>query len=326
MDWETLISRHHSATPDTVRGRYAPSPSGPLHLGNLRTALVAWLQARLVGGAFILRIEDLDRPRVRPGCAEAMLRDLRWLGLDWDEGPDCDGPCAPYTQSERDKFYHCALDYLLRKNQLFHCYCSRKDLAQAASAPHEGDITVMYPGTCRAVANSDATDARSAALRFRAPAHDIAFHDQVYGPQQQQLAREVGDFVVRRSDHLVAYQLAVVVDDALMGITDVVRGADLLDSTPRQIALLRALDWPTTPRYWHVPLMRDANGARLAKRTAAASLATLQAEGATPAQVIGMLSVNIGLVSPGIALTPQELLRTLTADSLRASLQQATTT
>ena len=324
VNWETLLQHIGNTTATTVRGRYAPSPSGPLHLGNIRTGLLAWLHARLYEGVFVLRMEDLDRPRMRPGCAASILGDLRWLGLDWDEGPDIGGSSAPYTQSERDAYYHSALDYLQRKQLLFACTCSRKDLALAASAPHENDTPGVYPGTCRALAPGAATPGRPTALRFRAPDCDIAFDDAIFGPQRQHLAREVGDFVVRRADQLMAYQLAVVVDDALMGITDVVRGADLLDSTPRQIALFHALDAPYLPRFWHVPLMRDAAGQRLAKRTAAESLGAWRERGATPAQIVGMLAAGLGFTPERTELSARELLRALTPETFRATLVRTT--
>lgn len=326
MNWESLIQHVGTTGATPIRGRYAPSPSGPLHLGNIRTALLAWLHARLYDGTFVLRMEDLDRPRMRPGCAASILDELRWLGLDWDEGPDIGGPNAPYTQSERDAYYHSALDYLQHKQLLFSCYCSRKDLALAASAPHENDTPGIYPGTCRVLAPNTAAPGRPTALRFRAPDCDIAFEDMILGPQRQHLAREVGDFVVRRADQLMAYQLAVVVDDALMGITDVVRGADLLDSTPRQIALFHALDVPRVPRFWHVPLMRDAAGLRLAKRTAAESLGAWRERGATPAQVVGMLAGSLGFAPEHTELSARELLRALTPETFRATLRHAMTT
>ena len=294
------------------RGRYAPTPSGPLHLGNLRTALLAWLLARRAGGAFVLRMEDLDRPRVRPGAASAILADLRWLGLDWDEGPDAGGPHAPYTQSERMPLYEEHLRRLDDAGLLYPCYCSRADIARAASAPHgPADEGPRYPGTCRDPARRERqrqrVKGRPPALRFRVPPGVIAVEDGLYGRVEQDVAREVGDFVVRRADGVPAYHLAVVVDDALMAMTDVVRGADLLASTPRQIALYHALGYPV-PRFLHLPLAVDERGERLAKRHGAVGVGPPRAAGISPARVVGALAASAGLVPPGAEVTAPELL------------------
>ncbi|MGH2514251.1 MAG: tRNA glutamyl-Q(34) synthetase GluQRS, partial [Ktedonobacterales bacterium] len=273
------------------RGRYAPSPTGALHLGNLRTALLAWLFARAAGGTFILRIEDLDLPRIRLGAAAAMLADIRWLGLDWDEGPDAGGTLGPYVQSARHDLYLAALSRLRDRDLLYPCYCTRAELAHIASAPHGENATPRYPGTCRALTarqrrQREATG-RQPSLRFRTPDSSITFVDALAGPQSANVAEDVGDFVVRRSDGIIAYQLAVVVDDALMGVTQVVRGADLLDSTARQLALYDALGFPRPREMAHVPLALDTNGARLAKRHDAAGVAALRQHGYTPARVLG---------------------------------------
>jgi len=297
------------------RGRYAPTPSGRLHLGNLRTALLAWLCARHAEGTFVLRMEDLDRPRIRPGVAASILDDLRWLGLDWDEGPDVVGPHAPYTQSERAAIYDAHLRRLDGMGLVYPCYCSRADVARAASAPHgAGDEGRRYPGTCRDPMRRDAMRRRAGdrlpALRLRAPAGPesmVRFEDGLYGPIEQDIARVVGDFVLRRADGVPAYHLAVVVDDALMAMTDVVRGADLLSSAPRQILLYRLLGYPV-PRYLHVPLAVDESGARLAKRHGAAGLASIRDAGIAPARVAGALAASAGLVPPGTDATPRELL------------------
>jgi len=285
-------------------GRYAPSPTGPLHLGNLRTALLAWMQARLAGGRFILRMEDLDRPRVRRGSAENILADLRWLGLEWDEGPDCGGPAAPYNQSQREEFYLDALETLRGQGKIFPCRCSRKDIAEAASAPHGGRHSV-YPGTCRNRGMGD--DEKKFALRYKAPPRTVTFRDKIAGEQKQNLQREAGDFVVRRADGAFAYQLAVVVDDAMMGVTDVVRGADLLHATPRQLELHRALG-RRPPEFWHVPLLHDQTGRRMAKRDGSDSLQQLRARGLSAEEVTGMLAAGLGWVKPGTALSAGELL------------------
>ena len=293
------------------RGRYAPTPSGPLHLGNVRTALLAWLLARQAGGAFVLRMEDLDRPRVRPGAATAILSDLRWLGLDWDEGPDTGGPAAPYTQSERGAIYEEHLQRLQEAGVVYPCYCSRADIARAASAPHGAEDGPAYPGTCRDPLQREQQRRRAGgrppALRFRVPGGVFRIQDGLYGLVEQDVARATGDVVVRRADGVPAYQLAVVVDDALMAITDVVRGTDLLFSTPRQIALYHAFGY-AVPRFLHVPLAVDASGERLAKRHGAVGLGPLRESGLPPEYVVGALAGSVGLVPPGTALTARELL------------------
>jgi glutamyl-tRNA synthetase len=294
----------------TPRGRYAPSPTGELHLGNLRTALLAWLFARSAGGQFVLRIEDLDRPRVRPGAAEGMLRDLRWLGLDWDEGPDIGGTHAPYAQSERQALYEQSLRRLQEAGLLYPCYCSRADIASAASAP-QGDEGPRYPGTCRHLGEAQRrqheANHRRPSLRFRVPDERIVtFDDLLPGRQRQHVQRAAGDFIVLRADGIFAYQLAVVVDDALMRINQVVRGADLLSSTARQILLYEALGFPI-PTFAHVPLMLDAGGQRLAKRAGSAGLEALRAAGASPARVVGELAASCGLVEAGAQISAKEL-------------------
>ncbi len=345
------------------RGRYAPSPTGPLHLGNLRTALLAWLFARAAGGAFILRMEDLDLPRVRPAAASQLLTDLRWLGLEWDEGPDVGGPYGPYTQSARQTIYQAALARLRARDLVYPCYCTRAELraqraahpaireagdaphissipnatdspnattyAQAdtdenvASAPHSlpadlaGDGAARYAGTCRALtaaerAAREATGRRPS-LRFRAPNTPFAFTDRIMGPQTQNAA-DAGDFIVQRSDGLIAYHLAVVVDDALMGVTQVVRGADLLPFVAAQRALCLALGYAPPTDYAHAPLATDATGARLAKRDAtdatgaAIGVAGLRARGVTSEMALSALAASCGLWPSGVHSTQRELL------------------
>lgn len=289
-------------------GRYAPSPSGPLHLGNARTALLAWLQARLAGGRFVMRMEDLDRSRVRPGCAQQIIDDLRWMGLDWDEGPDVGGKTGPYEQSARDDIYVAALSQLRDTHTIFSCFCSRKDIEQAASAPH-GSAGSIYPGTCRERGGGfEKKGERSPALRYRVRAGRIEVVDMVAGSIVQDLSRDVGDFVVRRSDDVFAYQLAVAVDDALMGVTDVVRGVDLLESTPRQVELLSALELPA-PRYWHVPLMADGDGNRMSKRDGSESIARFRSRGGEPEELVGRLAASVGLCPLDTPVSAQELLK-----------------
>ena len=236
----------------TYRGRFAPSPTGPLHFGSLVAAVASWLDARAAGGEWLVRIEDVDRPRSVPGAADAILRALEALGLAWDG--------EVVRQSERGALYEAALERLRAAGHVYRCRCSRREIADSALHGIEGAI---YPGTCRGRA---VREDEPAAVRAIAPAEPIHFDDRVQGAIIQKVARDIGDFVLRRRDGLHAYQLAVVVDDAEQGVTDVVRGADLLWSTPRQIALQRWLGFPT-PRYLHVPLAADRAGEKLSKQT-----------------------------------------------------------
>lgn len=321
--WDALKSAALKAAQGTVRGRYAPSPTGRLHLGNLRTALLAWLQVRLNKGVLVLRMEDLDRPRVKPGSADQILDDLLWLGLDWDEGPRVGGPFGPYDQSLRDDLYQMSLSHLQTQALVFPCFCSRKDIAQAASAPHGKSL--IYPGTCRVtdpvMAEPPPRDGRRAAWRFRVTEEEVICEDRLMGSYAQQLGNDVGDFVVRRTDGLFAYQLAVVVDDALMGITDVLRGVDLLDSSPRQMALYRALRLPI-PQFWHVPLLKDTEGARMSKRDGSDSLDTLRDKGWDAAQIIGHLAASLKLVPAESRLSAQELCQELDLETFSSVLSQ----
>jgi glutamyl-tRNA synthetase len=294
-----------------IRGRYAPSPTGKLHLGNLRTALLAWLAARAAGGGFILRVEDLDLPRVRPGALRRQLDDLRWLGLDWGEGPEVGGAYGPYVQSGRQALYDAALARLRSQGLLYPCFCTRAELSRVASAP-QGDEPPRYPGTCRALSDAERRRLEAAgrrpALRFRTPDRPIAFRDRVMGEVVENVQAAVGDFVVRRSDGIVAYQLAVVVDDALMGITQIVRGADLLASTARQLALYDALGYARPQELAHVPLALDAAGARMAKRDASAGVGEPRRHGMPPERVLGALAASCGLWAEGSPATLEELL------------------
>jgi glutamyl-tRNA synthetase len=286
----------------SVVGRFAPSPTGRLHLGNLRTAMLAWLQARRAGGRFILRIEDIDPQRSLPSGTADILADLAWLGFDWDEGPDVGGPHAPYLQSERRERYRALVDAWVARGLAYPCTCSRKDIA-AAGAPHPGDEGPVYRGTCRGGA---ANPARPPAVRFRVPPGAVAFRDEVLGPQTQDVAALTGDFVVWRNDGWPSYQLAVVADDAAMGVTDVVRGADLLGSVGRQLLLYRALD-ARPPRWHHVPMWFDLEGARLAKRNPAQTAAAMRAAGERPARVVARMAASLGWPVPA-EITLAELL------------------
>lgn len=271
-----------------------------------------------------MRMEDLDRHRTVEGSAEQILDDLRWLGLDWDEGPGVGGNFGPYVQSERDELYLEALLELFDRHHVFRCWCSRKDIREAASAPHTGGL--MYPGRCRNLSAEEisAVEARKPdkipSWRFRVDDKPITFVDEVCGPFEQVLAADVGDFPLRRADGLFAYQLAVVVDDILMGMTDVVRGDDLLDSTPRQIALYHALGFEP-PRFWHVPLMRSDSGERMSKRNGSESLQELREAGWTPERVVGRLAASLGWCDTGAALSAHELLESLDDVSFRAGLR-----
>ncbi len=295
-----------------VRARLAPRPTGNLHLGNAWAFLLAWLFARQAGGTLVLRMEDIDPARSRPEFAQGILRDLAWLGLDWDEGPDSGGPYGPYTQSQRLGRYAAALETLAGKGHTYPCYCTRKELRSLAGAPHAGELGPPYPGLCRglspAAQRAHEAAGRRAAVRLAIPPQyaTMAFGDGVMGPQVFSLHEEGGDFAVRRSDGVYAYQLAVVVDDLAMNINQVVRGNDLLSSTPRQIVLARLLGGQP-PAYFHVPLLVDAAGERLAKRHNSLALCALQEAGACPRTVVGWLAFWGGLVEKPMPVAPKEL-------------------
>jgi glutamyl-tRNA synthetase len=276
------------------RGRLAPSPTGLLHLGHARTFRIAAQRSLQHQGTLILRNEDLDPQRSREEFVRAMIDDLHWLGIDWQEGPDCGGPYGPYSQSERRIRYLEAWQHLRKAGFLYPCLCSRKDLAQSANAPNDTDDEPLYPGTCRDRADSAAVD-HPAGVNWRFRARDseiVEFTDLNLGPQHYTAGRDFGDFLIWRRDDVPAYQLAVAVDDALMRITEVVRGADLLKSTARQTLLRRALgnaapDYASqSPSYFHCELLRDESGVRLAKRHDALSIRTLREARMTPQKVL----------------------------------------
>jgi glutamyl/glutaminyl-tRNA synthetase len=285
------------SNPSPYRGRLAPSPTGLLHLGHARTFWIAAQRAFQHHGQLILRNEDLDPQRCKPEFVQAMYQDLRWLGIEWVEGPDRGGPLGPYSQSERRAFYLAAWEKLRDLGIIYPCTCSRKDVAQAAGAPNEGDDEPLYPGTCRPDKNFAPRDrVRDSVPRtFSQPAgvnwrfrvldgEEIRFNDLRLGPQCIIAGRDFGDFIVWRRDDVPAYQLAVVVDDAAMQITEIVRGADLLKSTARQILLYRALGLEI-PVFYHCDLVRDENGVRLAKRHDALSIRRLRDLGWTPERI-----------------------------------------
>lgn len=278
----------------TCMGRFAPSPSGRIHLGNILCCLLAWLSARQKGGRVLLRIEDLDIARCPRRYADQMEADLQWLGLSWDVGPGKEEMDGPYYQSERAERYEAALRTLEEQGLVYPCFCTRAEL-HAASAPHRSDGQVVYPGTCRDLTVREAEERakkRAPALRLRVPEEEIVFRDGHMGLQRQRLDTECGDFLLRRSDGLFAYQLAVVVDDAAMGVTEVVRGADLLDSTPRQLLLYRLLGLHA-PEFYHFPLLLAPDGRRLSKRDADAGLDILRPM-ASPEEILGKLAYLAG--------------------------------
>jgi glutamyl/glutaminyl-tRNA synthetase len=271
------------------RGRLAPSPTGLLHIGHAQTFWIAAQRAIERNGILILRNEDLDQQRSRNQFALAMIEDLRWLGIRWSEGPDCGGRYGPYVQSERRAHYLAAWRRLREAGFLYPCICSRKDLAQSTNAPNDTDDEPIYPGTCRGRAEA-AVFSEPAGMnwRFRVPDGEIVeFLDLNLGRQQYAAGKDFGDFLVWRRDDIPAYQLAVVVDDAAMRVSEVVRGADLLKSTARQLLLMRALGWDP-PQYFHCELVRDAAGVRLAKRHDALSVRQLREGGLTRTEVLKM--------------------------------------
>lgn len=281
----------------SYRGRFAPSPTGDLHLGCAATALVTWLAAREARGRLVLRVEDLDTPRVIAGSIDRQLDDLRWLGLDWDEGPRQGGDFGPYEQSARSAEYEAAIERLAAQNLVYFCDCSRAEIARAASAPHSGEEGPIYPGTCRANGLSEREWKRPPAIRLRVPPGEIGFSDRFRGEGAQEVAGAVGDFVLKRGDGVYAYQLAVVVDDLAMRITEVVRGADLLGSSARQVLLARLLGG-VPPSFAHAPLVLGADGARLAKRARGIVLRDHRESGRAPGEVVAFLARLLGLLDP----------------------------
>ena len=299
-------------SPAPLVGRFAPSPTGRMHAGNIFAALVAWLVAKSQGGRMVLRVEDLDRERSKPHFISDVQRDFETLGLTWDEGP--------YFQHDRDEAYRAAFDALVARDLVYPCFCTRADL-HAASAPHRGEKPV-YPGTCRLLSADER--ATRAAATGRMPAERLIVPDRVYGlddlvqgPYTQNLAHECGDFLIRRSDGAFAYQLAVVVDDAEQGVNSVVRGMDLLCSTPQQIYLQELLDLPGAA-YAHVPLIVGERDRRLSKRDRDAALDELLACFKTPAAIIGHIAGLTGLAPNTDPITPEELLPLFSVDQLKS--------
>ncbi|WP_018752463.1 tRNA glutamyl-Q(34) synthetase GluQRS [Paenibacillus sanguinis] len=293
-----------------LRGRFAPTPSGDMHLGNAKIALLSWLQIRAAAGVFVLRIEDIDIQRSRPQIAENIMADLRWLGLDWDEGPGAGNSNGPYWQSQRTQLYWGALHQLQQDGRLYPCFCSRRELLSVANAPHglasEG---ISYSGRCRTLSPAEQQQKarlKAPSLRFALNDAATSFVDGIAGPQHFPPGSG-GDFVVRRADGLYSYQLAVTVDDAAMGITHVLRGGDLLDSTPRQLQLYNALGL-TPPAFAHAPLIMGEDGHRLAKRHGDLGLSALRSAGTRPEAVIGWLAYISGLVEQPEPVKASELI------------------
>lgn len=289
------------------RGRFAPTPSGRMHLGNVLCALLAWLAVRSAGGEMILRIEDLDTARTSAEFTRLIQEDLLWLGLDWDES-DPHGPHAPYEQSRRFSLYETVFQSLYDRGLVYPCFCSRAEL-HSAQAPHLSDGQVLYSGRCRNLSKEEIAERcahRSPASRLMVPDETIRFVDGHYGPYEENLAAQCGDFIIRRSDGVFAYQLAVVTDDALMGVTQVVRGRDLLSSTPRQIYLYQLLGAPT-PEFFHIPLLLDPDGKQLSKRDKALDLGILR-QTHRPEDLLGLLAFSCGLIPNNEPIKAVELI------------------
>ena len=297
------------STSRPVTGRFAPSPSGRLHLGNLACSLLAWLSAKSQGGRIVLRIEDLDAERCPRVYADLLEQDLAWLGLTWDEGGSTGGAHAPYYQSECGEIYTQSYRKLEQRGLVYPCFCSRSQL-HAASAPHTSDGNVIYPGTCRGLTPEEIAEKRkkkAPAYRLMVPDEAITFTDGCMGTHTENLLRDCGDFYLRRADGVFAYQLAVVVDDALMGVNQVVRGRDLLSSTPWQLWLQEELGF-SHPAYVHVPLLLSGDGKRLSKRDGDMDLGAVRASGVSPQSVIGRLAFFAGLIDRDEPVSPAELI------------------
>ena len=273
--------------PRPYRGRIAPSPSGHLHLGHAATFLEADARARAVAGTLIYRDDDLDQSRCMPEFTKAAIEDLRWLGIEWHEGPDCGGPYGPYQQSARSKKYAEAFDLLRQKGLIYPCSCTRREVAKALSAPHPLDEEPIYPGTCRPESpDVSETPRRGVNWRFRIPVREkLFFSDAAQGEQSAVARDDFGDFLIWRKDDFPSYQLASAFDDACMGITEIVRGCDLITSTFRQLLLWRALEYPA-PAFYHCPLLTDSSGKRLAKRDDALSIRTMRSLGKASREVL----------------------------------------
>ena len=294
-----------------ITGRFAPTPSGRLHLGNLLCALLAYLSVRSQGGRFLLRIEDLDVPRCPRRLSLQCIDDLAWLGFTWDE--------EPLWQSQRSDIYQHYLDELQKQGLIYPCFCTRAQL-MASQAPNLGDTQVVYNRACAHLSNDDVarlSQTRSPALRLRVPDAEVTFTDGLFGLQKENLARDCGDFILRRSDGLFGYQLAVVVDDALSGVNQVVRGRDILSATPRQLYLLEKLGFPA-PEYVHIPLLMDHAGRRLAKRDKDLDLSALSRR-FTPEDILGMLAASAGIIEENRPMTLEQLIPLFSWEKVKRS-------
>ena len=292
-----------------ITGRFAPTPSGKLHLGNILCAMLAYLSARSQGGRFLLRIEDLDIPRCPKRLSDQCIADLEYLGFTWDE--------APLWQSQRSDVYQHYLDELTRQGLIYPCFCTRAQL-MASQAPNLGDTQVVYSRACTSLTGyeiAELSKTRAPALRLRVPDEEIAFSDGLYGPQCENLAKDCGDFILRRSDGLYGYQLAVVVDDALSGVNEVVRGRDILSATPRQIYLQSKLGF-SQPEYVHIPLLTDSQGRRLAKRDKDLDLSVLS-QRMTPEDILGMLACSAGILPENRPMTLEALIPHFSWDKVK---------
>ena len=294
---------------DLVVGRFAPTPSGRLHMGNVLCAMLAYLSVRHAGGRFLLRIEDLDIPRCPKRLADQAIEDLRWLGFTWDE--------EPLWQSQRSDVYRHYLDMLTRAGLVYPCFCTRAQL-HASAAPNLGDTQFIYPRTCASLTAAEAAalcKLRKPAMRLHVPDRDVTFTDGLFGSQSENLSRDCGDFVIQRSDGLFGYQLAVVIDDMLSGVNEVVRGRDILSSTPRQMYLLEQLG-AEIPAYYHIPLLTDHDGRRLAKRDKDLDLTAL-AQRYTPDELLGALAYACGLLDEWRPASLEQLIPLFSWDKVR---------
>ena len=302
--------------------RLAPSPTGFIHLGNLYSALADERIAHTTGGIFYLRIEDTDEKRRVEGAVESVIRSLKYFNVNFDEGAEIDSPLnkyGPYYQRRRASIYRAFAKDLIARGLAYPCFCSRKDLRMLASAPHLGDAGIVYPGTCRNLTPAEVAERTQKGLpaswRFRGQGRVFAFDDLVMGPQRQSIEESGGDFNMKRADGIFSYQLAVSVDDGLMGITQVIRGRDILPSTVRQLAILDALGMPA-PEYGHIPLLLDTDGERLAKRQASLSLEALRTRNVSPWRVTGLLARAAGLIDRKEAVHPGDLVQNFSPDRL----------
>lgn len=301
-----------------IRTRFAPSPTGYIHLGNVWVALLNWLWTRQHGGVVVLRMEDIDRQRCRPSYADALMEDLDWLGLGWDEGPGGQYAYGSTVQSERLAWYRTVFDQWKKENRVYPCYCTRARLRQIASAPHAGEEAPAYDGRCRHLTAAErGRETKTPSWRFRMETHRESFEDLLCGAQEKMLRAGADDLVLVRADGMIAYQLAASADDGAMGMTHVFRGRDLLSSTADQICLLRTLGYEP-PSYAHVPLLVDADGVRLSKRQHGITIRDLRGAGVKAETIIGRLLFLAGAVPEGMELSAEEALRSVPFETCRA--------